>query len=143
MTPIPHSNQPIGYWLKQTDKVLTEKIDNAQAVHGLTRLSWQVLNTLYETGPISEEQLAAQLSPFMAGANLAIALAQLIAQNWITAEPPYQLTDIGCNQHSAVLATQKTIRQQAMQGIAAEEYALTIQVLQRLVANLQAAQANS
>jgi len=34
---------PIGYWLKQADKTLTEQINQAQAVHDVSRTGWQIL----------------------------------------------------------------------------------------------------
>ncbi|MCE7988563.1 MAG: hypothetical protein DYG89_45990 [Caldilinea sp. CFX5] len=50
MTETTKSEQPIGYWLKRADQVLTEAINNVQAVHNFTRTDWQVLNLLREKG---------------------------------------------------------------------------------------------
>lgn len=130
-------NQPIGYWLKLTDKVLTEKINEAQTINGVTRFAWQLLNTIDETGPVSQDQLLARLDPFTDASGLSEMLIWLVDQGWITPGPDFQLTDRGRTHHTSILTAQKSIRQQAMQGITAEEYAMTIQVLQRMVANLQ------
>jgi hypothetical protein len=40
--------QPIGYWLKHTDEVITEYLDRVLADNGFTRSRWQVLNIVYQ-----------------------------------------------------------------------------------------------
>ena len=50
-------NLPIGYWLKQVDKLITEQIDQAQAVHGVYRTEWQILNLLRENGRDTRETI--------------------------------------------------------------------------------------
>ncbi|MCI0422953.1 MAG: hypothetical protein L0312_27630, partial [Acidobacteria bacterium] len=49
----------------------------------------------------------------------------------------FQRTEEGRRQHGVILATQKEVRQRAMQGIGEEEYATVIRVLQRMVSNLE------
>jgi DNA-binding MarR family transcriptional regulator len=49
----------------------------------------------------------------------------------------YQLTEEGERQHGVILATQKEVRQRAMQSISQEEYLMLIRVLQRMVGNLE------
>jgi hypothetical protein len=36
--------QPIGYWLKHADKVITEHVDRVLSDNGFTRSRWQGLN---------------------------------------------------------------------------------------------------
>jgi hypothetical protein len=45
--------QPIGYWLKHTDEVITEHVDRVLADNGFTRSRWQVLNIVYQAGTIT------------------------------------------------------------------------------------------
>jgi hypothetical protein len=42
----PH--RPIGYWLKEADRLITERVNAVQAANGVTRTQWQVLNMLHE-----------------------------------------------------------------------------------------------
>jgi hypothetical protein len=39
--------QPIGYWLKHADKVITEHVDRVLSDNGFTRFRWQALNIVY------------------------------------------------------------------------------------------------
>jgi hypothetical protein len=41
---VPPPERPIGYWLKRTDELLTERLGDVFAGDGLTRVHWQVLN---------------------------------------------------------------------------------------------------
>lgn len=145
MTTNPSTNLPIGYWLKEVDRLLTMQIDQLQQVNGVTRTSWQLLNLLQEQGAATQAHLAATLRPFAAAERIDALLSTLVAQGWVAptaaidhAAPCYQLTPVGQQQHAAILATQQTVRSQLMQGISTAEYATVVRVLQQMVANLQA-----
>lgn len=80
---------------------------------------------------------------FVDASHLDEIMASLTARGWVergkaseTGTEDYQLTEKGRRQHEAIFATQKEIRQRAMQGIGEEEYATVIRVLQRMVSNL-------
>lgn len=136
-------NLPIGYWLKQADNLLTEQIDKAQSVHGVTRSDWQVLNTLKEAGSASREQIFETMRTFIDASQLDKIVNDLTERGWV--EPrrageagpeALQLTEEGQRQHAAIFATQKEIRQRAVQGISEEEYVTVLRVLQQMVNNL-------
>lgn len=55
----------------------------------------------------------------------------------------FQRTGEGQRQHGIVLATQKEVRRRAMQGISQEEYVTVVRVLQRIVSNLEARDADA
>jgi DNA-binding MarR family transcriptional regulator len=133
---------PIGYWLKQADNVLTEHINHVHATNNLSRTDWQVLNTLYEVGPVSQENIFTVMHTFVDEAELATILTRLVNRGWTNQRNEehgmlFQLTDQGRHQHSAILNAQKAVRQRAMQGISDEEYGTVIRVLQRIVNNLE------
>ncbi len=44
---------PIGYWLKRADEVITEHVDLVLSDNGFTRFRWQVLNIVYQAGTIT------------------------------------------------------------------------------------------
>jgi DNA-binding MarR family transcriptional regulator len=134
---------PIGYWLKQADNLLTEQIDHAQAVHGVSRAEWQVLNLLMEHGHANHEAIFATMRTFVDEATLDAIFASLLARGWVELQEAatprtdiFQLTAEGQRQHAVIFATQKEVRQRAMQGISAEEYATVVRVLQQMVSNL-------
>ena len=131
---------PIGYWLKLADKVLTQQIDQAQAVHGVTRTDWQILNLLKENGRASDEQLFTTMRTFVDSIQFQEAMYHLIERGWIDetlASGELQLTYAGHDQHARIFATQKEVRQRAMQGISQDEYVTVIRVLQQIVENLE------
>lgn len=134
---------PIGYWLKQVDNLLTEQINKAQATHGVSRTEWQVLNLMSERGSVGIDPLHESVAAFVDRQRLDEIMAELVAKGWAAkgnaAGPSpalYQLTDEGRRQHGVILATQKAVRQQAMQGISDEEYATVMRVLQQMASNL-------
>lgn len=130
---------PIGYWLKQADKVLTEQINLAQAVHNVSRTDWQMLNLLKENGRTSSEQLFATMRTFVDEPAFQEIINHLVERDWAVEEVAsgeYQLTEAGQTQHERIFATQKEVRQRAMQGISQDEYATTVRVLRQIVENL-------
>ena len=134
---------PIGYWLKQADNLLTEQINKAQVANGVTRFEWQILNRLREIGSASREQLFAILHTFVDAPHFDEIMTRLVARGWVeqskaskSGVEEFQLSEKGRSQHEVIFATQKEVRERAMQGISAEEYATVMRVLQRIVSNL-------
>jgi DNA-binding MarR family transcriptional regulator len=130
---------PIGYWLKLADKVLTEQINQTQAVHGVSRTEWQILNLLKENGRATKESIFEILRTFVDASEFQKIINRLVARGWIDAEVgsgELKLTEPGQRQHERIFTTQKEVRQRAMQGISQDEYATTIHVLQQMIENL-------
>jgi len=135
---------PIGYWLKQADRRLTQRIDAAQQANGLSRVAWQVLNSLSCTETMPESQLAALMQPFVDQAGLWVVLKSLEARRQIASvgsnagsnEPRYSLTSIGTEVHAKAQAVQVEIRHIALDGISQDQYEIAVCVLARIVSNL-------
>lgn len=134
---------PIGYWLKQADNLLTEQIDQAQATHAVSRSEWQILNLLKESGHASREAIFATMRTFVDTASFDNIITSLVARGWVeapaaasTGAEEFQLSAEGQRQHAVIFATQKEVRQRAMQGISQEDYATVVRVLQQMVSNL-------
>ncbi len=134
---------PIGYWLKLVDNLLTEQIDKAQAIHGVSRSDWQILNMLKEIGSASRERIFETMRTFVDASNFNKIMTSLIEHGWVeqrqvpkTGMEQFQLTEEGQRRHEVIFATQKEVRQRAMLGISEEEYATVIRVLQQIVSNL-------
>ncbi len=134
---------PIGYWLKRADSLITEQVNNVQAANNVTRTDWQIINTLYEVGQVSKEQLFDVMHVFVDVVQLEQILADLIERGWVTASEngvvTYQLSDNGRRQHSQILTAQQEIRLWTMQGISEADYATVMRVLQQMVVNLETA----
>jgi DNA-binding MarR family transcriptional regulator len=132
------SERPIGYWLKAADQAITARVDAAQRADGVTRLRWQVLNTISEATDRSRDQILAALHMFLDEPALDTVLTALRNNGWIVADTSedISLTEAGRQAHARILARQAEVRQQVMRGISADEYATVLRVLKRIVANL-------
>jgi len=129
---------PIGYWIKQADNRLTAQINAAQSAHGVSRSEWQTLNTLKETGGAPREQIFETMRAFVDEPGFDGILRSLRERGWIEARASgeFQLTEEGRRQYDIIFATQKEVRQRAMQGISEEDYLSAVRVLQQIVTNL-------
>ena len=124
--------RPIGWWLKRADALLTERVDEALRACGLTRLEWQALNAVR-----AGEDVVAALRPFADAARVGEVLAGLETQG--LTEPAggrSALTGAGAALYDRTLTVQRGVREQSMAGIAPDEYATTVAVLERLAENL-------
>jgi DNA-binding MarR family transcriptional regulator len=130
---------PLGYWLKRADELLTKRIDEAQRSNGLTRLDWQVLNVIHDKGTARREDLVNTLRPFADAATVDSVVLALVGREIIAGSDAavFTLTPAGVELFEKALATQLALRQQAMTGITDEEYGVVVNVLERLVANLE------
>ena len=136
--------RPIGYWLRRADTLLTHQIDKAQAANRVSRVEWQVLNMIGEAGSVSKERIFETMLAFVDAPGVDEIVTRLVGRGWAeqteTSRPgtvEFQLTEEGRRWHSVILAMQKEVRRQAMQGISEEEYATVIRVLERIVSNLE------
>lgn len=89
-----------------------------------------------------EPQLAEALAPFASPSDLASVLAALAERGWLergATSGSWSLTEAGRRQHAAVLQAQQQVRAALTRGISAEEYAQTLDVLERMVNNLREA----
>lgn len=140
MTQTTRPQLPIGYWIKQVDNLLTAQINAAQSAHGVSRPQWQILNLLKETGGAGQARLFETMRTFVDASGLSEILLSLRERGWIEAKATgadeFQLTEAGRQQYDIIFATQKEVRQRAMQGISEEEYGTAVRVLQRIVDNL-------
>jgi DNA-binding MarR family transcriptional regulator len=134
--------KPIGYWLKQADNVLTEHIDRVLSENGFTRSRWQVLNTVYQAGTITRASLFDTVQTFIDARQLDEIIREFVEEGWLVAfgggnGAQLTLADAGIAKREAVFELQSGVRRRAMKGIAEQEYAKVIDVLERMVKNLQ------
>jgi DNA-binding MarR family transcriptional regulator len=133
--------RPIGYWLKHLDRLIEGTFERTLASEGLTRRHWQLLNTLH-TRPSSPE-IREALAPFFAddpGAERQV-IDELVARAWV--EPGQadllELTAEGSRAHAALLERVAATRQMLLRDINEDEYRVVIDILRRMVDNLEQA----
>ena len=126
-------NKPIGWWLKELDRLLEASFEQVLAADGLTRRQWQALNAA--AGP---ESVANALAPFLTGdpAELAAVTDPLAERGWLSGD---QLTPAGVEALRELTTKVQAQRRRVIAGVSDEEYLATIGVLRRMAANLGSA----
>jgi len=74
---------PIGYYLKLADNFLTKGIDDIQSQHGLNRVEWQVLNSIYERPESSKTEIIELMKPLANNQLVENIFAKLIDKNQV------------------------------------------------------------
>lgn len=136
--------KPIGYWLKELDRLIEDALDRTLADEGVTRRDWQVLNAL-ETDPAPRDAVVDALRPFWgAGAvDPDSVLEGLVGRGWALrdAEGRYALSPEGDAARAALLERVKELRMSIADGVTPEAYQTTIDTLERMAKNLANASA--
>jgi DNA-binding MarR family transcriptional regulator len=135
-------HKPIGYWLKHADNVITEHIDRVLSENGFTRSRWQVLNIVYQAGTITRSGVLDTMQTFIEARQLDEIIEEFVEQGWVVEhgeEEGAQLTlaEAGKAQRETIFELQSEVRRRTMQGITEREYATVIDVLERMVSNLE------
>lgn len=60
-----HKEKPIGYWIKEADKAITNKVNSGLKQFVITRFHWQVLNLIKENESITEGKILNILGNFI------------------------------------------------------------------------------
>ena len=134
--------KPIGYWLKHADNVVTEHIDRVLSENDFTRSRWQVLNIVYQAGTVTRSDVLDTMQTFIDAPQLEEIVEEFAQEGWLVKRgegdaAELVLTNAGKAQRDSVFKLQGDVRRRAMQGISEQEYATVINVLQRMVKNLE------
>ena len=135
-------HKPIGYWLKHADNVITEHIDRVLSENGFTRSRWQVLNIVYQAGTITRSGVLDTMQTFIEARKLDEIIEEFVEQGWLVKHGEEEgaqltLTEAGKAQRETIFELQSEVRRQTLQGITEREYASVIDVLERMVSNLE------
>jgi DNA-binding MarR family transcriptional regulator len=132
--------RPIGYWLKELDRLIEATLDRALADETVTRRDWQVLNALGPT-PAPRDEVAEQLKPFwgVEAVDPDAVLAGLIARGWALRDPAdrFSLSPEGEAARAALLERVNQLRAAIADGVSPEQYNTTIDTLGRMAENLR------
>ena len=104
---------------------------------GLSRRHWQVLNVLRQ-GRTSQAEIDARVRPFIGSeGTTAQEVADLLQRGWlISGTATLELTELGTSELARCLELVSADRTTLMIGIAPEDYASTVSVLERMARNL-------
>lgn len=135
----PAQERPIGYWVKQLDRLLDERLDATLATDGLTRRHWQVLNVLHG-GAATSAEVDEALQPFLTDDRPTAAplLDDLRRSGWVTGAGggPYRLAPGRAGDFAALRERVGADRCAVAAGVSPGEYRTTVATLARMAANL-------
>jgi|SRR5215203_5145073 len=134
--------KPIGHWLKHADNVITEHIDRVLSENGFTRSRWQALNIVYQAGTITRSDVFDTMQTFIDARQLDEIVEGFVEEGWLVTfgerdGEQLTLSDAGKDKRETVFELQSEVRRRAMKGITEQEYATVIDVLERVVKNLE------
>ena len=131
---------PIGYWIKKIDNLLTNSIDSIQSEYGLTRIGWQVLNSINKKEEIHKSELLDLMRPLAEKLHIETILQSFSADNVIeTAEDKaLSLTNKGKVLFANCFKRQNEFRMKVMNNISEEEYKIVVLTLQKMINNIEA-----
>jgi DNA-binding MarR family transcriptional regulator len=135
-------HKPIGYWLKHADEAITDHVDLVLGDNGFTRSRWQVLNIVYQAGTVTRSGVFDAMQTFIDSRQLDEIIEAFVEEGWLVKRGEgdggqLTLTDAGKAKRETIFKLQSEVRRRAMRGITEREYATVIDVLERMVKNLE------
>ena len=128
---------PIGYYLKKVDNLLTDGIESIHKEFSVSRIEWQLLNSIHQDVEIDEQTLFRPLLQFAGKEELEKYLDDLKAKGLVTEGLKFKLTDKGISLWSKCVEKQKDFRMKAMKDISEGEYFQVIATLEKMIKNLK------
>jgi DNA-binding MarR family transcriptional regulator len=125
------------------DRAIDGALDPTLAAEDLSRRHWQTMNFLHQ-GPSDAPALAEALRPFWGQGAITLdeVLSDLEHQALVTNdEGRYALTAAGTATRAKLASQVDATRRRLVGGVSREEYRATVEVLQRMAANLEGAPA--
>lgn len=135
------TEQLLSYWLNMVDTLLTTRVNESLAEHGLTRAQWQLMNAL-TSRPQSTEELGHALPAVVSGADegprtVTEHLDELVESGWLVVEGDlYTLTSTGRTSGERVAAVVEEMRADITEGLDEEQYETVMTALQTMARNL-------
>lgn len=135
------AEQMLSYWITLVDSLLTSRVNESLAEHGLTRAQWQLMNALTER-PQTAEELGGSLAPTATVSEdgprtLDEHLDELVESGWLVAEGElYTLTRTGRVSGERVAAVVEELRTEITEGMSEDEYRVVVGSLQTIAGNL-------
>lgn len=128
---------PIGYYLKLADNCLTKGIDEIQSKHGLNRIEWQVLNSIYEKPQASKSEVLELMKPLADSQLVETVFTKFIDKKQVESKNDMlTLTIAGKELHKSCFDTQQEFRKKSVTDISEADYQTTITTLQKMIANI-------
>jgi DNA-binding MarR family transcriptional regulator len=135
------AKQPIGYWSGEAYRRVADSLRQSLAANDLSQPQWWVLNRLDDRSRTWTRQgLVDELAPYSdkeEGRDVGEEIDRMVAAGLAAADGDAVLiTDEGAARLAAARERNGRAHRDALVGIGDDEYAVTIDVLRRIVGNL-------
>jgi DNA-binding MarR family transcriptional regulator len=144
-SPEPLSDHPteqmLSYWINLVDTLLTTRVNESLAEHGLTRAQWQLMNSL-TTRPQTTDELGQSLAPTTTSPDegprtVEEHLDELVESGWLITEGTlYTLTSTGRTSGERVAAVVEELRAEITEGLDDDQYQMVVSALQTMAKNM-------
>jgi hypothetical protein len=134
----PPARQPIGFWTGRAAEAIRTRIRAALAEIDVTQPEWWVLHQL-SLHPDGVERAAVvdTIGSNDTPAVIEAAIDGAVGKGWIDVDGTrLRPTETGTERFRRAAAVQEGLQAERMQGISVEDYATTITVLQKTIANV-------
>ena len=134
-------DKPIGYWVKQLDRLIELTLDQALVHEGLSRRDWQLMNVLHQE-PATIQAIDDALEPFWGAGDVGSeVISGFVRRGWaqLGEDHRYGLTDRGEGALAGATRRVHVLRTLMTDGLTAVEYVATVDSLRRMATNLEAA----
>ncbi|MCW0214961.1 MAG: MarR family winged helix-turn-helix transcriptional regulator [Pseudonocardia sp.] len=130
-------DRPIGWWLKQVDRLIEASFDRLLAAEGVGRRHWQALNAV-AGGADTPDAVGVALAPFRgAGPPHTVIVDQLVSRGWVQrAAGRITVTPTGSAARGRLIVAVRQYRARITEGIDEADYRTTVATLQRMARNL-------
>ncbi len=134
----PAALQPLGFWSVRAGEAIGARTRGRLSDLGVSQPEWWVLHQLsMHPRGMTEADLVAIVGPNESDESIVRATAAGIDKGWLgRVGDLVRLTELGVKQFDAAAAVQKELNDERRQGISDEDYATTIEVLQRTITNV-------
>ncbi|MFD4407856.1 MarR family winged helix-turn-helix transcriptional regulator [Nocardia sp. NPDC058499] len=143
MEPAPtDGNRLIGYQVKRLDQLIELAFDRMLSEAGLSRREWQTLNAL-AAGPAGDAELTDALRPFWEVENEdpRVVAAALTERGWVSRDMDgrHVLTEAGRTARVTAADSVARIRDLSSAGVNDQEFTQMMEVMARIIDNLEQA----
>lgn len=129
--------RPIGWWLKEADRLLDAAFDRSLQGADVDRRGWQVLTSLSRQ-PVTRPDLVGSLGPFDPPEVIENAVSTLVARGLVDdSDASLRLTAAGARRQQALAPRVNQVRHQVTAALPQDDYAALVQLLEQLVTGLR------
>ncbi|WP_241472391.1 MarR family winged helix-turn-helix transcriptional regulator [Mycolicibacterium neoaurum] len=134
----PAALQPIGFWSVRAGEAIQARTRGRLSELGVSQPEWWVLHQLsMHSRGMSEAELVSVVGPNESDDSIVRAIASGVDKGWLGRVGDHvRLTELGGQTFDAAAEVQRELNDERRRGVSDDDYATTIEVLQRTITNV-------